>query len=71
MTEEQARTTASVLMTAAAVGLAAVVLRSPQRRRLVWRLAKEFAAGPLAIYAATLVRQSWHDAGQAQRRSLR
>ena len=71
MTEDQARKTANVLLGAAAAAVAVAVLRSPERRRLLWRLAKELAAGPLAVYAATLVRNAWDEAGQAQRGSLR
>ena len=71
MTEATARKTANVLMAAAAVGAAFAILRSPGRRRLVWRLAREFAAGPLAVYAATLVRTAWDEAGRSPRRSIR
>ena len=59
MTEAQARRTANVIMTAAAVGAAVVVLRSPSLRRLVWRLARNYATGPLAALAATTVRTAW------------
>jgi hypothetical protein len=63
MTEAQARTTANVLIATAAVGVAVVVLRSPSLRRMVWRLAKQYASGPLAAYAATTVRQAWDASG--------
>lgn len=70
MTEEQARKTANVLMGAAAIGIAAFILRSPARRRLVWRLAREFAAGPLAVYASSLVRDAWDQSGQVRRSGI-
>jgi hypothetical protein len=59
MTEGQARTTANVILTAAAVGAAVVVLRSPSLRRLAWRLARTYASGPFAVFAATMVRDAW------------
>lgn len=58
MTEDHARTTANVVMAAAAVGAAVVVLRSPRLRRLTMGLAK-VSAGPLAMYAVTSMRQAW------------
>ena len=60
MTEQQARTTANVVMAAAAFGAAVIVLRSPRLRRLVAGLAKA-SAGPLAAYAATTVRDAWSE----------
>ena len=65
MTEQQARTTANVVMAAAAVGAAVIVLRSPRWRRLVLGLARASAA-PLAAYAAATVREAW-DASAAPR----
>ena len=62
MTEQQARTTANLVMAAAAVGAAVVVVRSPSLRRLAAGLAKASAA-PLAAYAVTTVRQAWEVSG--------
>ena len=67
MTEEQARTTANVVMTAAAVGAAIVVLRSPRLRRLALGLAKA-SAGPLAMYAVTSMRDAWDESASLPRR---
>jgi hypothetical protein len=50
-------------MAAAALGVAVIVLRSPALRRLVWRLATRSASGPLAVYAATMVRDAWDASG--------
>jgi uncharacterized membrane protein len=58
VTEQQARTTANVVMAAAAVGAAVIVLRSPRWRRFVLGLARASAA-PLAAYAAATVRDAW------------
>jgi predicted SpoU family rRNA methylase len=66
MTEAQARTTANVVMAAAAFGAAVIVLRSPTLRRLVWQITKQYATGPLAVYAATAVRDAWSEAGTAR-----
>lgn len=68
MTEQQARTTANILMSAAAVGAVVLVLRSPSLRRLVWRFAKGYARGPLAVLAATAVRTAWDESASAPRR---
>jgi hypothetical protein len=64
VTEQQARTTANLIMAAAAVGAAVVVLRSPDLRRLAWKLAQSSAA-PLAAYAAATVRDAWDASASA------
>jgi hypothetical protein len=70
MTDKQARTTANVLMAVAAVGAAVFVLRTPKRRRMVWQLARQYAAGPLAVWAAGTVREAW-DESAARRPAYR
>jgi len=67
MTEDHARTTANVVMAAAAVGAAVVVLRSPRLRQLTMGLAK-VSAGPLAMYAVTSMRQAWAQSATHPRR---
>ena len=67
MTEAQARTTANVVMAAAALGAAVIVLRSPKLRRITWHLARQYAAGPLAFWTAALVREAWDDSAAASR----
>jgi hypothetical protein len=59
MTENQARTTANLLMVAAAAGIAFAVVRNPKLRRLAWQLARQYTAGPLAAWGAGTVRQAW------------
>lgn len=65
MTETHARTTANVVMAAAAIGAAFVILRSPSLRRLLFGLAKT-SAGPLAAYAASSVSDAWRRSGSLE-----
>ena len=61
MTYKQAETAANVVMIAAAGAAAYLVLRNPKMRRLAWQLARQYATGPLAVWGAELVRESWQD----------
>ena len=61
MTEDQARTTANLVIAAAAVGAAYYVLRTPPLRRAAWQIAKRWAAGPLAVWLVTEVRRAWDE----------
>ena len=63
MTEQQARTTANIVMAAAAVGAAVIVLRSPTLRRIAWGLARA-SAPALAAYGVTTVREAWSASGE-------
>jgi len=65
--EKQARTAANVLMFAAAAGAAFVVVRNPRLRRLAWQIARQYASGPLAVWGAELVRESWQESGRSRR----
>lgn len=65
MTEASARTTANVLIAAAALGAAVIVLRNPKLRRLCWQLAKQYASGPLPATVAMTVRDAWNAAGRS------
>jgi hypothetical protein len=67
VTEAQARTTANMIMVAAALGAAVVVVRTPALRRLAWRLARQYAAGPLAASAAMALRQAWDESAAASK----
>jgi hypothetical protein len=60
MTERQARAAANALMAAAALGAAVFVLRSPKLRRMAWQMARQYAGGPLAVWAAGSVRDAWN-----------
>lgn len=46
-------------MAAAALGAAVFVLRSPKLRRMAWQMARQYASGPLAAWAATAVKDAW------------
>jgi len=59
VTEDQARTTANVVMAAAALGAAVIVLRNRKLRRIAWQMARQYATGPLAVGMAALVRDAW------------
>jgi hypothetical protein len=63
VTEKQARTAANLLMATAALGAAVIVLRNPKLRRIAWQLARQYATGPLAVWATGTVRQAWDDSG--------
>jgi hypothetical protein len=65
VTEDQARTTANVLMAAAALGAEVIVLRHPTLRRLAWQLARAYASGPLAAGIAAIVRDAWDHSAPA------
>jgi hypothetical protein len=67
MTEDQARKSANVLMAAAVLGAAVVVLRSPRLRRIAWQMARQYAMGPVALYAAATVRDAWDASARPDR----
>ena len=67
MTEQQARTTANVLMAAAALGAAVIVLRNPKLRRITWQMARQYATGPLALWMAAMVQDAWEDSAVVTR----
>ena len=64
MTEQHARTAANVVMGATAAGTAYAVLRSPRLRRLAWQVARSWARGPLAVWAAAELRRAWELSGR-------
>jgi hypothetical protein len=67
VTEKQARTTANVVMAAAALGAAVFVMRTPKLRRMAWQLARQYAAGPLAVWASGMVQEAWDESGRRDR----
>ncbi len=68
MTEPQARTTANVVLAAAAIGAAYYVLRTPPLRRKVWQMARSWAAGPLVAWTAMEIRRAWEMSGSTAAR---
>ena len=71
MTEQQARTTANVIMTVAVVGAAVMIARSPSLRKLAWRLARQYGGAPLAVFLATTVHDAWEQSGGRSTVSVR
>jgi hypothetical protein len=67
VTEQQARTTANVVMAAAALGAAVLVLRSPKLRRIAWMVARQYATGPLALWASEAVQDAWDQSAASAR----
>ncbi len=66
MTHKHAETTANVLLIAAASVAAYFILRDPGKRRAAWQVAKRYAAGPLAVWGGSLVRDSWRQSGRSR-----
>lgn len=66
MTKEQAQTAANVIIAVAAAGVALAVVRQPRLRRVVWQMARQYAAGPLAAWTATTVRDAWEESAPLQ-----
>jgi hypothetical protein len=64
VTEQQARTTANVVMAAAALGAAVIVLRNRKLRRIAWQMARQYATGPLALWTAATVWDAWDESGR-------
>lgn len=58
-------------MAAAALGAAVFVMRSPKLRRTAWQLARQYAAGPLAAWTASTVRDAWDASAHVTDRELR
>ena len=61
MTHKQAERVANVVLIAAAAGAAFAVLRNPRLRRLAWRLTRQYATGPLAMWGVEVVREAWQE----------
>ena len=59
MTEAQARTTANVVLASVVIGATYYVLKTPSLRRKAWLMARSWATGPLAVWAATELRHAW------------
>ena len=65
MTDDRARTAASVLMFAAATTAAIYVLKRPPLRRAAWQFARRWATGPAAAWIVALLVESWERSGAA------
>lgn len=60
---DTARTLANVILGAAALGAAAVVLRTPPLRRLAFGLARTAVTVTLPVWLSREVAQAWTDSG--------
>jgi len=63
MTDQRAEQVANVLLTAAALGVAAYVIRTPPLRRMAWRLAITALTGALPTWLDREVRHGWRESG--------
>jgi len=59
MTDQRAEQVANVLLTAAAVGVVAYVVKTPPLRRIAWRLAVTALTGALPTWFRREVRDAW------------
>lgn len=65
MTDDQARTTANVVLATAGAAAAYVVLTTPSLRRLAWRAAQLWLGASIPMYVANQVRQAWVESARS------
>jgi hypothetical protein len=63
MNQDTTEKAANVIIAAAVIGAAVVILRSPELRRLAFRLAVTAATGTLPAWFSQEVRQAWAASG--------
>jgi len=61
MTDQRAEQVANVLLTVAAAGIAAYVIKTPPLRRMAWRLAVAALTGALPSWFGREVRDAWRE----------
>lgn len=59
MTDEQARTTANVLLASAGAAAAYVIVTTPSLRRLVLRATQLWLGASIPVYVLNQVRHAW------------
>ena len=64
MTEENARTTANVVLVTAGAAAAFVVMTKPPLRRFAWRALRYWIGASLPIYLITEAREAWVESGR-------
>jgi hypothetical protein len=64
MTQASAERVANVAIGIAAVGAAYYVFRTPQRRRLVWRLGIAALTGTIPAWVSREIRDAWEASGR-------
>jgi hypothetical protein len=63
-TPQRAEQVANVLLAVAAIGIVAVVVRTPTLRRMAWRVAVDELTRTLPLWLKREVRQAWDESGQ-------
>lgn len=71
MTEDTARTTATVLMATAAIGAAVVVLRTPALRRLAFGLARTAITTGIPVWLSREIKEAWERSESVEPRHRR
>jgi len=66
MTKDRAEQVANVLLTAAAIGAAYYVVRTPPLRRLAWRLAVTAITVSLPAWVGREVQNAWSETGHRE-----
>ena len=64
MTQTSAEKTANIVMAAAGISAAVYVLKTPQLRRLAWRLSLAAMTGMLPAWINQEIRAGWEASGQ-------
>ena len=64
MTDEQARTTADLLLVSAGIAAAYVVLSRPRLRRLAVRAVRYWLGASVPVFLATQARNAWVESGR-------
>lgn len=63
MTQSSAERFANVVIGAAAIGVAYYVLKTPQLRRVAWRLAVAAVTGTIPAWVSQEIRNGWEASG--------
>ena len=66
MTEENARRIANLVIAGAVLGAGYYVVRTPQLRRVAWRLLVTAVTGVVPAWLGGEVRHAWAEAGERQ-----
>ena len=64
MTEDTSRKVANLVLAGVAMGAAYYVVKTPQLRRLAWRLALTGLTGALPAWASRELQQAWAESGR-------
>jgi hypothetical protein len=64
MTQQTAEKAANAIIAAAVVGVAVVIIRTPELRRLAWRLAVTALTAQLPAWVGREVEQAWAESAR-------